>query len=156
MCACGCACACVCVRVRVCVCVCVCVCQNEKKSARRMASTTSDTGDTSSEQQQAKRKENYNKSKRPISLLSLNRLLSNPPSPRLNHGLSLSLPSHPPPSTLHLSIFCLPQITKLHAKNRLQSMQIDVPELQAVSLLSVMTAETIFPDNVMATVIVDV
>ena len=35
-------------------------------------------------------------------------------------------------------------------------MQIDVPELQAVSLLSVMTAETIFPDNVMATVIVDV
>ena len=41
------------------VCVCVCVCHNEK-SARRMASTTSDTGDTSSKQQQAQRKENYN------------------------------------------------------------------------------------------------
>ena len=40
--------------------VCACVCHNEK-SARRMASTTSDSGDTSSEQQQAQRKENYNK-----------------------------------------------------------------------------------------------
>ena len=29
-----------------CVCVCVCVCVTMKKSARRMASTTSDTGDT--------------------------------------------------------------------------------------------------------------
>ena len=38
-----------------------------KKSARRRASTTSDTGDTSSKQQQAQRKENYNKSKRPVS-----------------------------------------------------------------------------------------
>ena len=49
------------------VCVCVCVCHNEKRGARRMASTTSDTGDTSSKQQQAQRKENYNKSKRPVS-----------------------------------------------------------------------------------------
>ena len=31
-----------------------------------MASTTSDTGDASSKQQQAQRKENYNKSKRPV------------------------------------------------------------------------------------------
>ena len=31
-----------------------------------MASTTSDTGDTSSKQQQAQRKEKYNKSKRPF------------------------------------------------------------------------------------------
>ena len=46
---------------------CVCVCHNEKKGARRMASTTSDTGDTSSKQQQAQCKENYNKSKRPVS-----------------------------------------------------------------------------------------
>ena len=38
-----------------------------KKSARRMASTTSDTGDTSSKQQQAQCKENYNKRKRPVS-----------------------------------------------------------------------------------------
>ena len=45
----------------------VCVCVTMKKSARRMASTTSDTGDTSSKQQQAQRKENYNKRKRPIS-----------------------------------------------------------------------------------------
>ena len=37
-----------------------------KKSARRMASTTSDTGDTSSKQQQALRRENYNKSKSPF------------------------------------------------------------------------------------------
>ena len=37
-----------------------------EKSARRMASTTSDTGDTSSKQQQAQRKENYNKRKRPV------------------------------------------------------------------------------------------
>ena len=50
-----------------CVCVCVCVCVTMKKSARRMASTTSDTGDTSSKQQQAQRKENYNKRKRPVS-----------------------------------------------------------------------------------------
>ena len=49
------------------MCVCVCVCVTMKKSARRMASTTSDTGDTSSKQQQAQRKENYNKSKRPVS-----------------------------------------------------------------------------------------
>ena len=49
------------------VCVCVCVCHNEKRGARRMASTTSDTGDTSSKQQQAQCKENYNKSKRPVS-----------------------------------------------------------------------------------------
>ena len=48
-------------------CLRVCVCHNEKKSARRMASTTSDTGDTSSKQQQAQRKENYNKIKRPVS-----------------------------------------------------------------------------------------
>ena len=66
-------CACACVRARVCaralVCVCVCVCHNEKKGARRMASTTSDTGDTSSKQRQAQCKENYNKSiiKRPVS-----------------------------------------------------------------------------------------
>ena len=40
---------------------CVCVCVTMKKSARRMASTTSDTSDTSSKQQQAERKENYNK-----------------------------------------------------------------------------------------------
>ena len=45
----------------------VCVCHNEKKGARRMANTTSDTGDTSSKQQQAQCKENYNKSKRPVS-----------------------------------------------------------------------------------------
>ena len=52
----------------VCVCVCVCVCVTMKKGgARRMASTTSDTGDTSSKQQQAQCKENYNKSKRPVS-----------------------------------------------------------------------------------------
>ena len=31
-----------------------------------MARTTSDTSDTSSKQQQAQRKENYNKSKRPV------------------------------------------------------------------------------------------
>ena len=37
----------------------MCVCVTKKKSARRMASTTSDTGDTSSKQQQAQRKENY-------------------------------------------------------------------------------------------------
>ena len=43
------------------------VCHNEKRVARRMASTTSDTGDTSSKQQQAQCKENYNKSKRPVS-----------------------------------------------------------------------------------------
>ena len=49
------------------VCVCVCVCVTMKKSARRIASTTSDTGDTSSEQQQAQREEIYNKSKRPVS-----------------------------------------------------------------------------------------
>ena len=43
------ACVCVCVCVRECVCVCVCVCVSQwKESARRMASTTSDTGDTSS------------------------------------------------------------------------------------------------------------
>ena len=48
------------------MCVRVCVCHNEK-SARRMASTTSDTGDTSSKQRQAQRKENYNKRKRPVS-----------------------------------------------------------------------------------------
>ena len=91
-------------------------------------------------------------------LLSLNRLLSNPPSPRLNHGLSLSLPSPPPPKkkTFHLFILCPPQITKLHAKSKLQSIKIDVPEIQAVSLLSVMTAETIFPDNAIRMVIVDV
>ena len=41
----------------------VCVCVTMKKSARRMASTTSDTGDTSSKQQQAQCKENYNKRK---------------------------------------------------------------------------------------------
>ena len=97
VCVCVCERACVraCVRVRVCVCVCqndilhwvntptldscfglvghhqqgaVCVCVTmKKKSARRMASTTCDTGDTSSKQQQAQRKENYNKSKRPVS-----------------------------------------------------------------------------------------
>ena len=39
-----------CVRVCVCVCVCVCVFHNEKKSARRIASTASDTNDTSSKQ----------------------------------------------------------------------------------------------------------
>ena len=49
------------------MCVCVCACITMKKSARRMASTTSDTGDTSSKQQQAQCKENYNKSKRPVS-----------------------------------------------------------------------------------------
>ena len=47
-----CVCACVCVCVRACVCVCVrvrvCVCVTMKRSARRMASTTSDTGATSS------------------------------------------------------------------------------------------------------------
>ena len=53
--------------VCVCVCLCACVCHNEKRGARRMASTTSDTGDTSSKQQQAQCKENYNKSKRPVS-----------------------------------------------------------------------------------------
>ena len=54
--------------VCVCVCVCVlCVCVTMKKSARQMASMTSDTGDTSSKQQQAQCKENYNKSKRPVS-----------------------------------------------------------------------------------------
>ena len=47
--------------------VCVCVCVTMKKSAGRMASTTSNTGDTSRKQQQAQRKENYNKSKRPVS-----------------------------------------------------------------------------------------
>ena len=39
----------------------VCVCQNKKKSATRTANTTSDTGVTSSKQQQAQRKQNYNK-----------------------------------------------------------------------------------------------
>ena len=34
--------------VRACVCVCVCVCVTMKKSARRMASMTSNTGKTSS------------------------------------------------------------------------------------------------------------
>ena len=54
----------------VCVHICVyfvCVCVAMKKSAGQMASTTSDTGDTSSKQQQAQRKENYNKIKRPVS-----------------------------------------------------------------------------------------
>ena len=37
-----------------------------KKSAIRMASTTSDTGDISSKQQQAQRKENYNKVRGPF------------------------------------------------------------------------------------------
>ena len=66
-----CVCVCVCVCVRACVCVRVRVrayvraCHNEK-SARRNASTTSDTGDTSSKQQQAQRKENCNMSKRPV------------------------------------------------------------------------------------------
>ena len=53
----------------VCVCVCVCLCESRwRKSARRMA-RTSNTGDTSSEdpEQQAQRKEKYNKSKRPFS-----------------------------------------------------------------------------------------
>ena len=45
----------------------VCVCVTMKKGARRMANTTSDTGDTSSKQQQAQCKENYNKRKRPVS-----------------------------------------------------------------------------------------
>ena len=58
---------CINVHLDTCVCASVCVCHNEKKSARRMASTTSDTDDTSSKQQQAQRKENYNKSKRPVS-----------------------------------------------------------------------------------------
>ena len=44
--------------------VCVCVSQS-KKCLRRMASMTSDTDDTSSKQQQAQCKENYNKSERP-------------------------------------------------------------------------------------------
>ena len=43
------------------------MCVTMKKSARRNASTTSDTSDTSSKQQQSQRKENYNKSKRPVS-----------------------------------------------------------------------------------------
>ena len=47
---------CVCVCVCLCVCECVCVCVTMNKSTRRMASTTSDTGDTSSKQQQAQRK----------------------------------------------------------------------------------------------------
>ena len=42
-----CVCVCVCVCVSVCVCVRMCVCVTMKKSARRLASTTSDTGDTS-------------------------------------------------------------------------------------------------------------
>ena len=42
------------------------VCVTMKKSAKGMASTTSDTGDTSSKQQQAQCKENYSKSKRPV------------------------------------------------------------------------------------------
>ena len=53
----------------VCLCLCLfcrCVCHNEK-SARRMASMTSNTNDTSSKLQQAQRKENYNKRKRPVS-----------------------------------------------------------------------------------------
>ena len=54
-----------CLRDRDCHRVCVCVSQ-WKKGARRMASTTSDTGDISSKQQQAQRKENY-KRKRPVS-----------------------------------------------------------------------------------------
>ena len=70
---CACVCVCVCVVcvccVSVCIIMCVCVCVTMKKSARRMASTTSDTGDTSSKQQQAQHKENYNKSKRPVSLV---------------------------------------------------------------------------------------
>ena len=45
---------------------CVCVSQ-WKKSARRMESTTSDTGDTSSKQQQAQRMQKYTKRKRPVS-----------------------------------------------------------------------------------------
>ena len=61
----ACAHACVCEFVCVCVCVCVCVTM-KKKSARRMASMTSDTGDTSSKQQQAQCKQKY-KSKRPVS-----------------------------------------------------------------------------------------
>ena len=46
----GCECECRHVQVNmVCVCVCVCVCVSQgKKSARRMASMTSDTGDTTS------------------------------------------------------------------------------------------------------------
>ena len=43
-----------------------CVCVTMKKSARRIASTTSNTGDTSSKQQQAQRKQKY-KRKRPVS-----------------------------------------------------------------------------------------
>ena len=53
---------CVCVRAGVCVCACT-----MKESAIRMASTTNDTGDISSKKQHAQRKENYNKSKRPVS-----------------------------------------------------------------------------------------
>ena len=47
-------------RACVCVCVCVCACVTMKKGARRIASTTRDTGDTSSKQQQAQRKQKYN------------------------------------------------------------------------------------------------
>ena len=46
-------------RAHACVCACVCVLQI-KESARRMASMTSDSSDTSSKQQQAYRKEIHN------------------------------------------------------------------------------------------------
>ena len=47
-----------------CVCMCVCVCVTMKKSTRWMASTTSDTGDTSSKRQQPQCKQKHKKSKR--------------------------------------------------------------------------------------------
>ena len=50
---------CACVCMHACVRACVRACATMEKSARRMASTTSDTGDTSSKQQQARRKQNW-------------------------------------------------------------------------------------------------
>ena len=57
----------VCVRACVCARACACVTMKRKCQMYGMVSTTSDTGDTSSNFQQAQRKEKYSKSKRPIS-----------------------------------------------------------------------------------------
>ena len=58
---------CVRVCVHVCVCVCVCVCHNEKKCQTNVQARQVTPCVTSSKQQHAQRKENYNKSKRCVS-----------------------------------------------------------------------------------------
>ena len=51
---------------------------------------------------------------------------------------------------------CPPQLQVPPVVIKLPEIDRDVPEIQAVSLLSVMAMETFFPDNAIRTVIVDV